>query len=58
MNYFFSRSATRQKEQPHEEHIRLNCQAEINQWMTLIVIDDGDDEADRWQAVDPEFSWC
>ena len=45
MNYFFSRSAPRQKEQPHEEHIRLNCQAEINQWMTLIVIDDWDDEA-------------
>ena len=26
--------------------------------MTLIVIDDGDDEADRRQAVDPEFSLC
>ena len=51
MEFSFSRSAPRQKEQPHEEHIRLNCQAEINQWMTLIVIDDGDDGAYRRQAV-------
>ena len=58
MKYFFLRSAPRQKEQPHEGHIRLNCQAEIDQWMTLIVIDDGDDEAYRGQAVDPELSWC
>ena len=58
MSFSFSRSAPRQKEHPHEEHIRLNCQAEINQWMTFIVIDDGDDEAYRRQAVDPEFSWC
>ena len=58
MNYFFSRSAPRQKEHPHEGHIRPDCQAGIKQWMTLIVIDDGDDEAYRRQAVDPELSWC
>ena len=26
--------------------------------MTLIVIDDGDDDAYRRQALDPELSWC
>ena len=57
MNYFFSRSAPRQNEQPHEEHIRLNYRAGIKQWMTLSEIDDGDDEAYRRQAIDPEFSW-
>ena len=41
---FFSRSAPKTKEQVHEEHTRLNCHAEMNRWMTVIVIDDEDDE--------------